>query len=401
MTERTRASLFGAVGAVLVLLVLGVAWAVSPATDGTAEVATGGTPDEDPAPADPEADEPVDEDDLDAVVAEIAAFVEEERGLEFLEEPVVELADEGEFQERLLEDFDEDADELQESEDELRALGLIGDDVDFEAELRDLLGVGVLGFYDAETDELVVRAGGITPLARITIAHELVHALDDQHFDLDRPEYDDALSEVGTGFAAVVEGNASRIDEAFSATLTADERADADVEESQLASGIDPNIPLVLLQLLQLPYEYGPVLVDVLLEEGGQEALDAAFEDPPTTSEQLLDPQRYLDGEDALEVPAPEADGEVLYEGSFGAVSLALLLGEDPLGDVVEGWGGDSYVLWREGDGDEVCARATFVGDTDEDTEEIAEALSSWAAQQPDAEVQPTSGGFVTFTACG
>jgi hypothetical protein len=397
---------FGAVGAVVVLLGMGLAWALSPADDSTEVVAS--TPDtteasveEDPPDPELEGSPGSGSDDLETVVAEITAWVEEERGLAFEEDPSVELADEGEFQERLLADFDDDADELQESEDELRALGLIDADVDFEAELRELVGVAVLGFYDPETDELVVRAGDITPLARITIAHELVHALDDQHFDLDRPEYDDDASEVGTGFGALTEGNASVIDQRFTALLTDDERAAADAEEAQLAASIDPQIPLILRQLLRLPYELGPVLVDALVEEGGQEALDAAFEEPPTTSEQLLDPQRYLDGEEAIEVPAPEpdGDGEILYEGSFGAISLGFVLGEPLAGEVIEGWGGDAYVLWR--DGDQVCARATFVGDTDEDTEQIAGALRSWAAGHPDAQVTPTEGGFVTFTACG
>jgi hypothetical protein len=385
---------------VVVLLVVGLAWTFSPGDQGE-EVEAASTAPTTEEPADEPSDEPQAGDaELEAVVAEIAAFVEEERGLEFEVDPVVELLDEGAFQDRLLADEEEDEAELLDLQDELRALGLIDDDVDISTALDDLLGQGVLGFYDPETGELVVRAGDITPLARITIAHELVHALDDQHFDLDRPEYDDALSEVSTGFSAVVEGNASRIDEAYRQTLSSDERSAADDEEAQLAAGLDPDIPLVLLQLLQLPYELGPVLVDALLEEGGQEALDAAFEAPPTTSDQLLDPQRYLDGEDALEVPAPEADGEVIYEGAFGVLSLLLVLGpQDPaVQRAVDGWGGDAYVVWREDD--RTCARANLVGDTDEDTEEIAEALSAWAAQQDDAEAS-TGDGLVTFTSCG
>lgn len=384
----------------VVLLVVGLAWTFSPGDQGE-EVEAASTAPTTEEPADEPSDEPQAGDaELEAVVAEIAAFVEEERGLEFEVDPVVELLDEGAFQDRLLADEEEDEAELLDLQDELRALGLIDDDVDISTALDDLLGQGVLGFYDPETGELVVRAGDITPLARITIAHELVHALDDQHFDLDRPEYDDALSEVSTGFSAVVEGNASRIDEAYRQTLSSDERSAADDEEAQLAAGLDPDIPLVLLQLLQLPYELGPVLVDALLEEGGQEALDAAFEAPPTTSDQLLDPQRYLDGEDALEVPAPEADGEVIYEGAFGVLSLLLVLGpQDPaVQRAVDGWGGDAYVVWREDD--RTCARANLVGDTDEDTEEIAEALSAWAAQQDDAEAS-TGDGLVTFTSCG
>ena len=75
--------------------------------------------------------------------------------------------------------------------------------------------MGVVGFYDPETDELVVRGAALTPYVRTTIAHELVHALDDQHLDLDRPEYDEADDEIGFGFSSVVEGNARRVENAY------------------------------------------------------------------------------------------------------------------------------------------------------------------------------------------
>ncbi|OWY61582.1 hypothetical protein B7486_63050, partial [cyanobacterium TDX16] len=193
---RGRALLLGGLGAVVVLLVVGLAWTFSPGDRGEQVESAGPvTSDEPDGPAD-EPDPPVGDEDLDAVVAEIAAFVEEERGLEFLEDPEIELLDEGAFQDRLLEDEEEDEGELLELQDELRALGLIDDDVDLAESLDDLLGGAVLGFYDPETGELVVRAGEISPLARITIAHELVHALDDQHFELDRPEYEDDPSEI-------------------------------------------------------------------------------------------------------------------------------------------------------------------------------------------------------------
>ena len=393
---------FGVVGAVVVLLAMGLAWAVSPADDGVevldAGPVTPADPDDEPAEAPGPSGSPGSgSGDLETVVAEISAWVEEERGLEFEEDPVVELADEGEFQDRLLADFDEDAEEQAEFQAELEALGLIDEGVDVQEELRELLGVGVLGFYDPETKELVVRAGDITPLARITIAHELVHALDDQHFDLDRPEYDDATDEVGTGFSSITEGNATVIDAAYRDTLSDDEEQAATDEERELASGIDPSIPLVLLQLLSYPYELGPPLVEAILEDGGQEGLDAAFVDPPTTSEQILDPQRFLDGEEGIDVPAPTADGEVIYAGAFGALSLAFVLGVDPYDEAVEGWGGDAYVVWTEGE--QTCARANIVGDTDADTTEIADALNDWAETQPDAEVA-ASADFVTFTAC-
>src|SRR5690606_34520588 len=55
---------------------------------------------------------PASEAEIEQAVAEISAFVERERGVAFREPVTVELVDEGDFQDRLLADFDEDADEL-------------------------------------------------------------------------------------------------------------------------------------------------------------------------------------------------------------------------------------------------------------------------------------------------
>jgi hypothetical protein len=410
---RGKALLFGAVGVVVVLLAMGVAWALSPGEQGTEAVeeaeppedtteTTDGTDSTDTTAEgeDTCAAEPLDDPALQAQIDEIAAFVEEQRELEFEEPPLVTFAGEGAFQDCLLagEETEEDEQDLLEAQDELRALGLIEPDVDLSSALDDLLGGGVLGYYDPETRELVVRAEDeLSPLARITIAHELTHALDDQHFGLDRPEYDDDPSEVGSGFSSLVEGNASVVEDAYRATLSGDEQDAADDEESDLAGDLPEDVPQILFELIGAPYAVGPDLVNAIIAEGGQAAVDAAFEDPPTTSEQYLFPPLYLAGEEAIEVALPAADSDdVIYEGTFGALGLLLLTDGDV--DAVQGWGGDGYVVWR--DGDRTCARATFVGDTDADTDEITSALQDWAEGHDDAEVVEGDGD-VTFTSCG
>src|SRR5918996_3075277 len=244
------------------------------------------TDESDPAPGrgdDPEeADRPSDvppasEAEVREAVDEISAVVEQERGLSFREPVEVDLAGEGEFQRRLLEDFDEDVDELRRAEVVFQALGLVGPDIDLVESMRELLGAGVVGFYDPETDELVVRGTALPPYVRTTIAHELTHALDDQHLDLDRPEYDDADDEIGFGFGAVVEGNARRIEEAYLFGLSEEEQLDAAAEELSLGGGVDlGDVPLVLVELIGAPYGLGQRLVDELVDDGGQEALDAA-----------------------------------------------------------------------------------------------------------------------------
>jgi hypothetical protein len=350
--------------------------------------------------------------ELRAAVDEISAVVEAERGLSFTEPVDVELAGEGEFQRRLLDDFDEGVDDLRDTEVLLKAFGLVEADVDLVEAMRTLLGAGVVGFYDPETDELVVRGTALTPYVRTTIAHELTHALDDQRFDLDRPEYDDADDEIDFGFSALVEGNARRVEDAYRAGLSDEEQLDAAAEELSLGGGLDlGDVPLVLVVLISAPYSLGHDFVVQLIDDGGQEALDAAFDAPPRTSEQVIDPATYEAGEGAVEVPVPAVAGQVVDEGVAGQFLIQVVLAEgldaDRARAAAAGWGGDSVVAWR--DGQRPCATLAAVGDDPGETAELRAAFEDWAAgggaagsgTGPDVTVAPDGDGPVTVQACG
>lgn len=353
--------------------------------------------------------QPLPSEEFEAVVAEIEAFVAAERGLAFQREVAVELADDAEFEQRLLEDFDEDAAELAVTGQVLQALGLVEPGTDLVEAFRSLLGAGVVGFYDPATDELVVRGTTASPYVRTVIAHELTHALDDQHFELDRPTLEDAPDESDFGFTALVEGNAVRVEEAYRETFTAEEEDEAVAEELQIGAGYDLEaIPLVLFESIGAPYLLGPELIAEILGAGGQARLDAAFQSPPTTSEALLDPPTFLGGQQALPVPPPVADGPEIERNVLGAMGLAQVLGEltfllggfGDLPETVAGWGGDQFVAWAEAD--RFCVRANLVGDTAEDTGEIGAALQAWSADPPfavEASVEVTD--VVSLTSCG
>jgi hypothetical protein len=348
--------------------------------------------------------EPATRAEVEAAVAAISTFVEQERGLDFVEPVEVDLAGEGEFQDRLLADFDEDVDELRATGAFLEGLGMVEPGTDVVEAMRSLLGGFVVGFYDPETAELVVRGAELTPYVKTTIAHELVHALDDQHHDLDRPEYDDADDEVGFGFSAVAEGNARRIESAYRASLDEDERAQADAQERAVGGDVDLGaVPLVLLDLIGAPYLLGEPFVERVVDDGGNEALAEAFADPPRTTEQVLDPDRYLAGEEAVDVPAPDVAGEVVDEGVVGQLVLMLMLagelGMDDARAAATGWGGDRGVAWR--DGDRACATVSLVGDDGAETRELRAAVDRWAGEQDDARVVAGRGdGPFTFESC-
>lgn len=335
-----------------------------------------------------------------AALPDIERFVEKARGLEFKQKVKVALLGDAAFRKRLAADARDDADELADTEAVLQAVGLLGRDVDLREAVESLTGDAVAGFYDPKTKELVVRGERPTPYVRKVLAHELTHALDDQWFDLDRPEVDDAGSEAQAGFTGLVEGSAARVERAYLASLPPADRQRALAEEAALGAGVDPDLPQVLLVSVAFPYVAGPDFVDALYADGGQARLDAAFADPPVSTEQLLHPERYLVRDDPAPVDAPAPDGPAFDEEVVGELSLLLLLREDldpaTAAAAAQGWGGDRYVAWR--DGERTCVRAAFVTDGPSDAEELAAALRAWAAARPGRSVD--SADPITFTAC-
>ncbi len=359
------------------------------------------TPSLPPATAGP----PLDAATIEREVEELSRFVEQERGLTFKHKVQVQVVGDAEFRRLLFEDFDEEQAEIEKAAVAFEALGFVEPGTDLVAELKKLLELGVLGFYDPETDELVVRGGHLSPYVRQTIVHELTHALDDQWFDLDRPEYDDRRDEVAFGLSVVAEGNARRVERAYEDQMTLEEKAARDREEAELIPDMRllASIPDILIYQISAPYEIGEPFIEELLERGGQPAVDKAFEDPPTTSEQTLDVDRYLAREPAEPPPTPPAAGAVVDEGTFGVLMTILLLSDAGLSgdgrDASEGWGGDSYVLWRTAGG-AACARIDWAMDTALDANELERLLVTWAASKPNAEVESLNATTVRLTSC-
>lgn len=342
---------------------------------------------------------------LDTVVAEIERFVEADRGLTFKHPVDVSLAPDGEFQQELLKDFDKETPGIVEEQQVLRALGLIPADFDLVDAERSLLSIGVVGFYDPDTKRLLVRASEITPFTREVLAHELTHALDDQYFDLNRPQLDNPDDESGYGFLGLVEGNARRVEDDYLASLSAAERDQAESEEQDLVAQHPEvlDLPQILITLEQSPYDDGPAFIHALLAAGGQARLDNAFALPPVTSEQILHPDKYLSAEGPVAVPLPKADGTLLNKGAMGELLIREMLFDSvpssaEVNRAIDGWGGDAYVTWTDATG-RSCLRDTVVGDTPTDTNELGQAITDWA-QDHDVVVDAPPSGPITFTAC-
>jgi hypothetical protein len=340
---------------------------------------------------------------LNQVLDDIEKFVEKERGLQFKSPPQVTLADENEFEQQLLKNFDQELPQLREDQEVFTALGLVPPGTDVVGSMRTLLRASAVGFYDPETKQLYVRGGDATPYVREVLAHELTHALDDQYFNLNRPQLDNADDETGFGFTALAEGDAKRVEDAYVNTFSPSERASAAAEQVQLMLQHPEllTIPAILQTIIAEPYQDGPVLVQALLKAGGVDRLNQAFSAPPTTSEQVLDPSKFLANQGAIAVPPPTSDGPQAAKGVIGAYLLRQALGDSVPGDqadqAVKGWGGDNYVIWE--DGTRTCLRDAMVGDNQTDTDTLRQALQLWATNH-NAQLSGNPGDPITLTAC-
>jgi hypothetical protein len=351
-------------------------------------------------------------DEWDERVADLAAFVEDERGLEFDHPVTVDFLSEEEYSDatRVEEDglTDDDRRYLEETTAIMTAIGLIPPGTDLLESNNELGDTGTLAFYDPTSERVVVRGEQLTPVLRGTLVHELTHVLQDQHFDIQDPPIEDTPA-AWEGHQALVEGDAVRIENAWVGTLGDEERdryfreTDAGVEEAEADLG---DVPGALQAQFAVPYVVGGPLVDLIAGTEGNAGVDEAFADPPSTSEQFFDPRAWFDRDDGEDVEAPDVpDGarEVGEPGPLGAATLYVMLVEriDPLVALaaVDGWGGDHAVAYEAGG--RTCLQARLAGDSEGDTAELLRAFESWAAAgPPDVAHVAADDGEVALEAC-
>lgn len=339
----------------------------------------------------------------EAVIAELVAFVEAERGLEFLEPPKVEILGRRAFL-AALHNLPTGTDV---AEPEVRvdftavlvleALGVVDGDFDVAA-AAEAASDAVVGFYDPRATKLFVNATDLGSFARSVVVHELTHALDDQHFGLTgllRPGLDDDARDA---FLALVEGSAGRVEDAFVASLSPVERASLASQDP--TAGVGAGIPDYFVARSRFAYEAGPAFVDHLVAAGGLELLNRAFSDPPTTTEQVINPERYLARQPRVTMSEPRALGPVIQRGTLGELGLQLVLAEVlAIGEAAaaaRGWGADRLVAWSSGR--DVCLRWDIKMDTGADLADLAGAFARVVEANPRSRFEVTD--RLRFTNC-
>ena len=214
-------------------------------------------------------------------------------------------------------------------DDALHLLGVLRRGQSLEEVERSELTGQVAGLYVPQSGRLyVLGSGGAAP--RSVIAHEVTHALQDEHFHLTRgafaPHPHDRDGELAA--QALAEGDATDVQSRYVAALSLGELVGELARTlGSLPSNAGPSVPYLQRELLY-PYRAGQDFVRALRARGGQRLLDRAFRHPPRTTAAVLDPSRYLAGDppaQAVGLPAGSYD----LVTTFGAEDLIALTGED------------------------------------------------------------------------
>ncbi len=307
---------------------------------------------------------------------------------------------------------------------ELSAFDFMEPDYDLAAAQLELQGDGILGYYDPDTAEFVVVNDGalLDAPAQWTHAHEYVHALQDQHYDLGALTDDTVNSEFQAAVRALAEGEAELVQYLYltEGSFFSDEETTAIIADAAAAGRDDlDNYPPVLISSLVFPYSSGSRFVEALYNEGGFAAIDAAWLDPPRSTEQILHPERYLAGDapqivalnpltDTLGVGWEQIADDILGE-FFLREYLDQQLAASAAERLAEGWGGDRYaVYWNETTGGLVMA-LRLVWDTAEDAAEFAADYPDYPAglfgvvaqAQPDGSACWVRGEAICFLQSG
>ncbi len=267
------------------------------------------------------------------------------------------------------------------------AMGLVQPGTDMREAMFDLLQDQVGGFYDPKkkrfyliqtgtrgdspTDQMVrmqdqlFRRFGLSN-DHVVMAHELTHALQDQHFTLtgglhELKHNDDRV----LAAKCVVEGDATLLMQEYLFEKAPQMRVLMQMAEQRQAAGGDAtqgnpamaNAPRALRVSLAYPYDGGKKFVQVAFKRGGWRAVDAVFGDFPTSTEQVLHPEKYYGAqrdepvELIFETPGPVTGWKVLEDNCVGELMTRVVLQEGKVAQgraerAAAGWDGDRYIVY-------------------------------------------------------
>jgi hypothetical protein len=285
--------------------------------------------------------------------------------LAFKREPLVLRRSREQVRDYVIHKFDEDLppSELAGLEAALHLFGLIPDTLRLRSTMVDLLTEQIAGYYDPDSNALYIPADIEPSQLRVVVSHELVHALQDQYVSLDSIITQQGHNDRRSAAQAVLEGQATV---AQISVLMPEQRPDTfpvgwfwqqRVVTARLQGQMAQfsRAPLWLREGLIFPYLGGADFVVWFRKNRPDRSVLATM---PTSTEQILHPERFAKGDEPTEVAFAAGSDTVRFEDGLGEFETRLLL-QQQLGNEAEatllatGWDGDRYqVLGPVGGGE-------------------------------------------------
>ena len=210
-------------------------------------------------------------------------------------------------------------------------------------------------------------------------------------------------SDAALAALALVEGDAALTRERFARSAIPLRQQLEQLGNPAFAGAPDQmdQVPHVLGAELRFPYVQGAAFACALDRAGGLGRLNAAYRAPPTSTAQILFPERYFDGETAANPrdPGPlTAPWTLARSDTIGAAELMWLFeapGDDPAAALADplsaasNWEGGEVALWVDGP-----RTALGVALVDRGVGELCDAVADWyeAAFPDDAPIDTSVG---------
>ncbi|WP_089649663.1 Hvo_1808 family surface protein [Halobacterium sp. NMX12-1] len=359
------------------------------------------------------------ETEREMVVNRSMARVEQLRGIEFQKPVSVDVISRSTYREEYA--GSGNASDAMETFDNVKfeALFLVGEQNDSLAVQDSNRGSNVLGFYTPRDDRIVVISESETPtIDENTLGHELMHALQFRNFNAN---FSSATRDQSNAHNGLIEGEASFLDSQYS------ERCGVEWEcatpEASGGGGGSSDIHRGIYTMSYFPYSAGSAFVEHVHDAGGWDAVVDVYDDPPASSEQVAQPEKYgSDQPTDVSLPDRSSDdwervtpgGRAPY-GEVGVGGLTAMFGYtyyeqnrhpqssvlnpldfDANGNIdlsspfdyatqpVAGWDGEQLWVYENGDDTAYTWRLAFdsSGDAREFAQTYRQLLQYWGAQE-------------------
>ncbi|HEX8178218.1 MAG TPA: hypothetical protein VF525_01605 [Pyrinomonadaceae bacterium] len=385
MSKQIQASGRGAVRALGALLLC--VWLVG---SGTVHAQVAGTP---PSAVNPRSAS------IAAATEEVLRETSEVRKLAVLHPVKSGVQSRAEIERMLIQNLDEESKpaEIRASELALKKLGLVPTDFQLRPFIIKLLTEQVMGYYDPRTKIFYLADWVNLDEQQPVMAHELTHALQDQHFDLRRFEHwPKGDSDAELAAHALVEGDAMV---SMSFYVMRDLKRAVAMMKSVSGGGATEQIdraPRALRESLLFPYEQGMTWVQQLYKRGGWPQVSQAFTALPQSTEQVLHVDKYFAHEAPIKLNVPDLaktlgkgwqriDYDVNGEWNYYQLLVEYLPTTEEAERAAAGWGGDRYAVYEQGQTGRVCLAQVTSWDTAQDAREFYDAYAKRTARRYNA----------------